>query len=204
VNNLESTYWNKLYQSGETGWDIGYASPPIMEYFKQVYNKDLKILIPGAGNAWEAEDLWNNGFQNIYVLDYSEDAIEAFQKRLPFFPTSQILQQDFFQHHNSYDIIVEQTFFSSLQPKQRHHYAKHIHQLLKPHGKLIGLLFNHHFPFIGPPFGGTPQEYACLFKTYFRFKKFDVAYNSIKPRKHREHFLILENDTPLNSPFFNT
>jgi thiopurine S-methyltransferase len=51
VNNLESTYWNKLYQSDETGWDIGYASHPIIKYFEQVNNKGLKILIPGAGNA---------------------------------------------------------------------------------------------------------------------------------------------------------
>ena len=192
MKSFDSTYWNRLYQLGKTGWDIGYACPPIMEYFEQVYHKDLKILIPGAGNAWEAEGLWNRGFQNIFILDYSKDAIASFKKRMPSFPTSQLLHQDFFQHHSNYDIIVEQTFFSSLQPDQRSNYAKKMHELLNPHGKLIGLLFNHSFPFAGPPYGGTPEEYTNLFKAYFKFKKFEVAYNSIEPRKQREHFLIFE------------
>ena len=37
----------------ETGWDIGYVSTPIKEYFNQVKNKELKILIPGGGNSYK-------------------------------------------------------------------------------------------------------------------------------------------------------
>ena len=53
---LNSEFWNKRYLDKETGWDIGYVSTPIKEYFNQVKNKELKILIPGGGNSHEAEE----------------------------------------------------------------------------------------------------------------------------------------------------
>jgi len=188
---LDSSYWDGLYQKKQTGWDIGYPSPAIIEYFKQVKNKSIKILIPGAGNAWEAEKLWNMGFNQVYILDFSQEAVSAFKIRVPDFPDSQILIEDFFKHEGLYDIIVEQTFFSSLPSSYRELYASKVHSLLKPQAKLIGLLFNHIFSFKGPPFGGTPQEYRFLFANYFHFQVFNIAYNSIKPRQGREHFLLL-------------
>ena len=51
---LNQEFWAKKYVSGETGWDMGMVSPPIKAYIDQLENKDLSILIPGAGNAYEA------------------------------------------------------------------------------------------------------------------------------------------------------
>lgn len=193
MHTQKASYWDQLWDSRQTGWDIGYASPPIVEYFEQIQDKSLKILIPGAGNAWEAEYLWMNGFREVFVLDFSSKAISRFRERMVDFPDSHIIQQDFFLHKAQYDIIVEQTFFSSLQINQRQEYAKKMKDLLKNGGKLVGLLFNHHFNFIGPPFGGTPKEYQELFQPYFQINKLETAYNSIKPRNRREHFISLEN-----------
>jgi len=67
--NSENKYWSKRYEENQTGWDIGYPSTPIKTYVDQLENKDLKILIPGAGNAYEAEYLWQQGFKNVHVLD---------------------------------------------------------------------------------------------------------------------------------------
>ena len=192
MSHLNSSYWDALFQKKQTGWDIGYPSPAIKEYFSQVNNKGLKILIPGAGNAWEAEQLWKDGFKQVYILDFSLEAISAFRKRVPDFPESHIIIEDYFKHNNVYDIIIEQTFFSSLLVELRGAYSKQAYQLLKPKGKLIGLLFNHTFNFDGPPFGGTPEEYKELFKKHFHFQVFDIAYNSIKPRQNREHFILLQ------------
>ncbi len=192
MNNLDSSYWDRLYKNEQIGWDLGYASPSIMNYFNQITDKTLKILIPGAGNAWEAEQLWKDGFSQVYVLDFSLEAVSAFKKRVPGFPENQIIITNFFQHQGIYDIIVEQTFFSSLQINQRLKYVKHIHSLLKAKAKLMGLLFNHSFGFNGPPFGGTPKEYKELFQNYFHFQIFEIAYNSIKPRSKREHFMLLQ------------
>jgi hypothetical protein len=191
MKKLSKQYWNQQYRDAQTGWDIGYVSTPLKDYFDQLSNKELRILVPGAGNAWEVEYLFNIGFQNTFLLDFAEEGIAAFKKRCPDFPDTHIIKDDFFRHRGSYDLIVEQTFFSSIVPERRQEYAKKVHQLLKSGGKLAGLLFNHAFDFEGPPYGGTESEYRNLFTDFFEFKAFSTAYNSIKPRRNRELFLLL-------------
>jgi len=63
------------------GWDIGYPSTPIKEYADQLTDKSIQILIPGAGNAYEAEYLWKQGFSNVHILDISEIPLKEFKKR---------------------------------------------------------------------------------------------------------------------------
>jgi hypothetical protein len=189
---LSVDYWNQTYLNNRLSWDIGYVSTPLKAYFDQLKDKSLRILIPGAGNAYEAEYLWKQGFRNIFVLDFSEVAIQRFLSRFPEFPKENILKQDFFLHEKKYDLIVEQTFFTSIFPSQRQAYVEKTAQLLLPNGKLVGLFFNHHFSFDGPPFGGSQEEYRLYFSPYFHFKIFETAYNSIKPRKDRELFVLLE------------
>lgn len=188
---LSPEYWDKTYSSNQIGWDIGYVSTPLKVYFDQLKDKSLSILIPGAGNAYEAEYLWNIGFKNVFVLDFSKAAIQSFVSRVPDFPKSNILIEDFFEHESKYDMIVEQTFFTSILPAQRKEYASKTAELLKPKGKLMGLVFNHSFKYEGPPYSTTPEEYRQLFSPYYHFKIFETANNSIKPRKHRELFFVL-------------
>ncbi len=186
-------YWDKIYESERLGWDIGYVSTPLKEYFDQLEDRNLRILIPGAGNGYEVEYLFKKGFVNTFLLDFSQKAIDSFLKRFPGFPRDRILHENFFEHTGSYDLIVEQTFFSSLPPASRPAYADKMYRLLVPGGKLAGLLFNHEFPYDKPPFGGTPEEYRALFAK-FRFRVFQTAYNSIKPRQGRELFILLEKE----------
>lgn len=189
--NLSEQYWDNLYDSKQTGWDIGHVSTPLKEYFDQLKDRSISILVPGAGRAWEAEYVFQSGFKNTYVLDFSKNAIEEFKKRCPGFPESQLICQDFYKHSGKYDLIVEQTFFSSLLPEHRAAYAKQVYDLLNDGGKFVGLLFNHEFSFTGPPFGGTHEEYEQLFKPYFEFDFFETAINSIAPRKGRELFFLM-------------
>lgn len=186
------SYWDKTYENNRAGWDIGYVSTPLKAYFDQLKNKELQILIPGAGNAYEAEYLWKQGFKNVFVLDFSNAVMQSFLKRCPDFPQSQVFTTDFFSHQGQYDLLVEQTFFTSLLPSQREAYALKTAQLLKPGGKLMGVVFNHWFEYDGPPYGGTEEEYRQLFLPHFTLKVFETAYNSIKPRRNRELFLLLE------------
>ena len=70
-------------------------------------------------------------------------------------------------------------------------YSRKMFELLKPGGKLVGLLFNDALNTDKPPFGGNKEEYEKYFKPYFELKVFDTAYNSIKPRAGRELFINL-------------
>lgn len=188
----QSKYWDQFYSSQDKiGWDIGYCSTPIKEYIDQIEDKSLRILVPGAGNGYEVEYLFNNGFSNTYLLDFAPSAIDGFLKRNPEFPSDHIFCQDFFSHNFKYDLIIEQTFFSSFPKVFRSNYTCKMHSLLNEYGKLVGLLFNHEFEKDIPPFGGSIVEYQFLFRPYFNFMYFETAYNSIKPRKDREIFMLL-------------
>lgn len=190
---LDENYWNARYQNQQTGWDLGEVSPPIRAYINQLKNKDIAILIPGAGNAYEAVYLLENGFTNVTVVDLAEVALENLKSKLKSInPTNYHLEKgDFFRHQGQYDLVLEQTFFCALLPKLRENYVKHMQQLLKPNGKLVGLLFNRKFPFEGPPFGGSKEEYLDLFKSDFDIKIMEEAYNSVTPRAGSELFVLL-------------
>ncbi len=187
---LSAAYWDRQYHSNQIGWDMGYPSPPLVAYIDQLKNKNIKILVPGAGNAWEVEYLWKKGFKNTFLLDFSKAAIQLFKERVHDFPEGNILEEDFFKHQGTYQLILEQTFFTSLIPDYREDYALKMHELLELNAKLVGLVFNHEFSFQGPPFGIEPQKYSKLMLPYFDLMVFQEATNSIKPRKGREHFLI--------------
>lgn len=184
-------FWNNRYKENSTGWDIGQVSPPIKEYFDQVSDKNLKIIIPGCGNAYEAEYLHNKGFKNVFLVDIAPLALENFSKRVPDFPKDHLINADFFKHYGQYDIMVEQTFFCAINPTLRKDYAEHAAKILKPGGKLIGLLFDDELNANHPPYGGCKEEYLTYFKPYFEIKTMETAYNSIKPRANRELFINL-------------
>src|SRR5210317_1206294 len=111
MEKFSSSYWNDHYLQNRTGWDIGYVSTPIKEYIDQLEDKQARILVPGAGNAYEVEYLFISGFTNVFLLDFSEKSILNFLDRCPEFPADHIILQDFFEHHGKYDLILEQTFF---------------------------------------------------------------------------------------------
>jgi SAM-dependent methyltransferase len=188
---FDKVYWNNKYLQGSAGWDIGYASTPLVEYFNQLLNKDLRILIPGCGNAYEAEYLVDNGFKNVFLIDWSEAALNNFKKKVHHIPDSHLFCEDFFEHRGEYDLIIEQTFFCAINPSERQNYAEKTHELLAGGGKLAGLLFDDPLNDDHPPFGGNKAEYVEYFKPYYELKVFETAYNSIKPRAGRELFILL-------------
>jgi hypothetical protein len=89
--NLDKDYWENRYSNVQIGWDIGYPSTPIKTYIDQLVDKSLRILIPGAGNSYEAEYLWNKGFKNIYVLDFAKQPLDHLNYRIADFPQKQLL-----------------------------------------------------------------------------------------------------------------
>lgn len=187
--NLDQKYWNDRYLNNQTGWDIGYPSTPIVEYLNQIRDKTINILIPGCGNAYEGNYCHENGFKNTFLLDISEKAIQNIEDNFPNIPKSNIIHGDFFKHEIKYDLIIEQTFFCALNPEMRKDYVSQAAQLLKPNGKLVGLLFNRNFEKQGPPFGGTKKEYEKLFGNQFDLQILEEAKNSIAPRQGNEYFI---------------
>ncbi len=186
----QSNYWNDRYQREATGWDIGEVSPPLKAYIDQLEDKDMKILIPGGGNSYEAEFLFSEGFKNVYVNELAMLPLQNFQARVPSFPNSNLLLKDFFEIDQKFDLIIEQTFFCALPIEKREAYVEKMDELLYPGGKMTGLLFNTQFHKEGPPFGGGTKEYLELFQDKFLIKTLEDCYNSISSRKGNELFFI--------------
>ncbi len=188
---LSEKAWDNRYLNNDIGWDLGTVSPPLKAYFDQLENKELKILIPGGGNAYEAEYLFKNGFVNVFVVDLSKTAIDNIQKRIPELPSSHLILGDFFEIDDAFDLIIEQTFFCAINPNLREHYAKKMHQLLKVKGALVGLLFNIPLFTDRPPFGGNKNEYVSYFQSYFKIHHMAPCYNSYSKRNGKELFMKL-------------
>lgn len=189
---LNKDYWESRYETKETGWDVGKITTPLKEYIDQIEGKNLKILIPGAGNSYELDYFLSKGFKNVFVVDFAETPLQNIKKRIPEFPENQLIKSDFFELDGTYDLIMEQTFFCALAPELRQKYVSKMHSLLSENGKLFGLLFDFPLTEEGPPFGGSKEEYLNLFSEKFRIKTLETAYNSIQPRKERELFFIFE------------
>lgn len=192
---LDESFWTENYLAGTTGWDIGYVSTPIKEYVDQLTDKNSDILIPGGGNSYEAEYLHKQGFKNVFVVDFSPIPLQNLAKRVPTFPKENLLNQNFFDLKGQYDLIIEQTFLSALNPKLRDDYVVKMHDLLKPGGKLVGLLFNIPLNDDRPPFGGSKEVYEVLYKKKFKIEVMETAHNSIPPRAGNELFIMMKRTT---------
>lgn len=191
---LGEEYWSKRYIENLIGWDIGEPSTPIKEYIDQLPNKNIAILIPGCGNAYEAAYLLQKGFTNITLVDISDHLVKTLKEKFADYLNKEIkiLHADFFSlKEMKFDLIIEQTFFCAIHPTLRTSCVEQYSNLLNPNGKLVGLLFNKEFE-SNPPFGGTEIEYRNLFSKYFNIQKMELCYNSILPRKNSELFFIAE------------
>ena len=188
-NFLTEDYWTSRYDNDMSGWDVGEITPPLKDFVDTIGDKTLEILIPGAGNAHEAEYLHNQGFTNVTVCDLSKKPLENLKNRCPSFPESHLIQGDFFDLQSKFDLIIEQTFFCAIDPSLRKNYAEKAKSLLNPNGQIIGLMFDVEFPFNGPPFGGKAEDYKVLFSKYFEYISIEKCTSSITPRLGNEIFV---------------
>ena len=190
--NLNDDFWDNRYKNNDVGWDLGEISPPLKAYIDQLTDKSIMILIPGGGNSYEAEYLFNQGFKNVCVVDISLTALSNIKSRVPYFPSEQLLHNNFFDLDMTFDLILEQTFFCAIEPSLRNEYVIKMNELLSNNGKLTGVLFNVPLYTDHPPFGGFKSEYLKRFESCFNIALMEAAYNSHESRVDKELFFILE------------
>lgn len=190
----QAEFWQQRYEQDSIGWDMGEVSPPLKAYINQLPEsaKNQAVLVPGAGNAYEVGYLHEQGFTNVTLVDFAMAPIEAFVKRYPDFPTEHLICADFFAlsaEQYQFDWVLEQTFFCAINPSRRDEYVEQMAALLKPKGKLVGLLFDKEFGREEPPFGGTKAEYQQRFEANFEIDIIEPSYNSHPARQGSELFI---------------
>ncbi|MFN8276724.1 MAG: methyltransferase domain-containing protein [Chitinophagales bacterium] len=185
---LDKQFWDTRWQQAETGWDIGYAAPALTDVIDQYPNREAAVLIPGCGNAYEAEYLVQQGYANITLIDIAPAAVKRLQQKFAKTPQVKVICADFFTHEGHYDLILEQTFFCALSPALREDYVNKMASLLVPGGRLCGLLFSRNFEQEGPPFGGTVSLYESLFSRRLDMVRLEPCTRSIPQRAGSELF----------------
>ncbi len=192
MKKLNAQYWEKKWQNQQTGWDIGHASPPLVRYIDQLEDKEMRILIPGAGSAYEAIYLHQKGFKQVYVCDWASSAFTNLKATCPDFPEDHLIVGDFFEQDIQIDLLLEQTFFCAIDPFKRPDYVRQVAKMIRPGGKLAGLLFGVNFDSPDPPFGGHAEAYTQLFEPYFHILQMDIEKESIEPRAGNELFIEMK------------
>ena len=193
----QAAFWQQRYEQDSIGWDMGQVSPPLKAYIDQLPEsaKSQAILVPGAGNAYEVGYLHEQGFTNVTLVDFAPAPIEAFAERYPDFPAEHLICADFFElspEKYQFDWVLEQTFFCAINPARRDEYVAQMAALLKPNGKLVGLLFDKDFGRDEPPFGGAKAEYQQRFAPYFDIAIMETSYNSHPARQGSELFIKMQ------------
>lgn len=187
--------WQRHYEENDLGWDLGQVAPPFVKLWQEEKLPLGKVLVPGCGRGHEVVFLAENGF-DVTAIDFSSGAVtylkNALKKRNL---EGRILHQDFFSldesHEGVYDLVLEQTFFCAISPKQRRDYVLNVSRILKPGGILVGL-FYHTDEQGGPPYNTTREDIEMHFSKKFEIQELDKTSLSAEQRKDKEWLGILK------------
>lgn len=190
---VDPSFWARLYEKGEIGWDQGAPSPGLVDFLGEKKYTPGRILVPGAGFGHDARALAKAGF-GVSGIDAVKSAVQqatqlARSERLE---QIEFIQSDFFNLpaplRGPYDWIFEHTFFCAIDPGLRDRYVEIAADLLKPSGRLLGVFFNIQ-PESGPPFGTTRQELIDRFTPRFNLI-FDAVPRSLSNREGKELLML--------------
>lgn len=187
----QTHFWEAIYQSGRTGWDIGGASPPFVGLLHSAQRPvPGKMIVPGAGRGHDAVLFAQHGF-DVTALDFAPSAIAATQAEAQRAGvTVQTLQADLFALpaalHGIFDYVLEYVCFCAINPHQRADYAQVVSDLLRPSGFFLALFFPTDRRAGGPPYAVDLGEVRSLFEPHFDLLWQRQPDDSIKPRLGKE------------------
>jgi SAM-dependent methyltransferase len=166
--------WNAAYEGGDTPWDKGYASPPLIEFLK-LQSISGRVLVPGCGAGHDVRALSAEGAE-VVGLDIAPRGINKAET----FPVScgeRYELGDFLnlgkQYHQAFDWIVEHTCLCAIDPSEREAYARSVAQALKPDGKYLAIFFREvsDYQGNGPPHPISREQSDILFGNSFELIK---------------------------------
>jgi methyl halide transferase len=189
-------FWENLYQTKITPWDLGKAAPPFKSFLDSAHSvAPGTVAVLGCGAGYECLLFAAKGF-TVTGIDFAPAAISAtkekFERANIFQTTGFVVQSDIFALDHlkeKFQYVVEHTCFCAIQPARRPDYARTVHNLLKIGGQLIGLwwLLDKRG---GPPFAVDRSEIFELFSDF----RVDLSYepiDSVPDRQGKELFTLM-------------
>lgn len=186
--------WQKHYETDDLRWDLEEVSPTFARLWESKQLVPGKTIIPGCGRGHEVIYLTERGFE-VTAVDFAEGAVSLLNQALKEKGLkSEILFKDFFElssdYDQSFDLMLEQTFFCAITPSLRSHYVDTAARLLKSGGLLVGLFYETNEEG-GPPFNTTYEDVRNHFSGLFTVERLEKATHSTERRKDKEWLAFL-------------
>ncbi|CAM8975160.1 unnamed protein product [Rhodiola kirilowii] len=187
--------WEKSWELGVTPWDLGRPTPILMHLHQTGVLPKGRALIPGCGSGYDvAATSCSERF--VVGLDISENCIKRANEGLRQLHSSspsadhfEFVKADFFTWKPTelFDLIFHYTVFCAIVPHMRLSWAIRIHELLKPDGELITLMFPLSDHNGGPPYKVSVTDYEDVLSPMgFQAEYIDDNDLAIGARKGRE------------------
>ncbi|HIP81241.1 MAG TPA: class I SAM-dependent methyltransferase [Leucothrix mucor] len=139
------SHWEDIYttkDSKQVSWFQEHAETSLKLIQQHVGDKKASIIDIGAGASTLVDDLLEQGYNNLNVLDISKHALAIAQKRLGDkqqqinWLSTNILEASLPQHQ--YDLWHDRAVFHFLTDEEdRQKYVQQVLKALKPNGKVI-------------------------------------------------------------------
>ena len=187
--------WERHYTEKDLSWDLDEVAPPFVHLWKERDIPPCRAIVPGCGAGHEVMFLAEKGFE-VTAVDYSHGAVRllesAFEKNSF---ASEVLHQDFFtlghQHDETFELMLEHTFFCAISPHMRQAYVETANRILKPGGSLIGLFYETNEDG-GPPFNTRQEDIEEYFSNAFMIESLSKTLNSAEQRQGKEWLAIIK------------
>jgi methyl halide transferase len=190
-----TTDWEALYQTGETHWDKGAASPALQELLAHTPLQG-RVLVPGCGRGHDVRAIAAAGADEVMGLDLAPSAFAG----IATFPNTRFVVGDLFElpdtYHFSFDAVFEHTCFCAIPRERRDDYVQSVAKALKPGGLLLGIFYltprDDPDPSLGPPFNATLDELDTRFSEHFTLLRSETPTVAFPGRENREVLRLLQ------------
>ncbi|MDR1829537.1 MAG: methyltransferase domain-containing protein [Candidatus Fibromonas sp.] len=195
-------YWEILYEEGMDEWDLGEATPALLEFFEHPScPREGNVLVPAAGRGWDAEAWAKRGY-NVAAVDFCSSAFDALEKLSENNNNLTALNTDMFLLNlyekkiceNQFDIIYDYFGFNSVHPGRRDEYIEMWLRMLGDKGLLIGFfcpLGDEKYG-EGPPYSISKEELEVRFNGMLEIEDKIVPKKSAIDRAGRDRSGIEE------------
>lgn len=174
MTQLSPHFWQEKFETRQTGWDRGQASPQLMQWLASGAlnpSHTRRIAVPGCGKGWEVAALSEAGF-DVTGLDYTPAAVTEAQQRLQMAGLlARVIQADVLSYvpDQPFDAVYEQTCLCALTPDAWIRYSEQLVRWVRPGGRLYALFMQVDRPgrqqglVEGPPFHCDINAMHALF-----------------------------------------